>query len=437
VELIGPRRRPLSRETRLLLVMILVSLGALWVLARLRFADRPVSPNPIAPVLTQLGPPPVFEQLSSALFQVQTDLVPFVIGIETRRPISSGHQGAYTVAALRFGAEIAIAMLGDAPIADDDTDLRPAAEVVARDPATGLAVLHVMTRSVYRDPGSAPAMWSPRRPGSPRYLVAAEVTGDAVSGRPVFVGPLQAIASPVWGEMIWALPADTDLSPGTFVFTAEGAFAGLVADTGGGLTLVPGDAVKNLVERLRREGHREYGQLGIEVQPLTADVASGTGAEVGVVVTWIDPQGPAAGHLAATDVIEALDDGPLFTYEHWRARATRLTVGQTVSVRVTRGNGVQTVMLTAGPRSTTRPPRQLGLTMRTVQRTGVEVLEVAPASAAAVADIQPGDVITLIGDREAPTPAQVRRLFAAAAPDRPVLVAVTRGTGHHVLTLEK
>jgi hypothetical protein len=437
VDLIGPRKRPLSRETRLLLIMILVSLGALWVLARIRFADRPVPANPIAPVLTQLSPPPVFEQLSSALFQVQTDLAPFVIGIETRRPISSGNRAAGTVAALRLGAEIAVAVLGDATIADEDTDLRPAADVVARDPATGLAVLNVLTRSVHRDPGSAPATWSPRRPDSSRYLVAAEIAGAAISGRPVFVGPLQEVASPVWGEMIWALPADTDLSPGTFVFTADGAFAGLVADVGGGLTLVPGDVVKNSVERLRREGRRDYGQLGIEVQPLTPGVASGTGAKVGVVVTWIDPQGPAAGHLAATDVIEALDDGTLFTYEHWRARATRLAVGQTVSVRVTRGSDVQTVMLTAGPASTPREPRQLGLTMRAVQGTGVEVLGVASASAAALAGIQPGDVITVIGDREAPTPAEVRRRFAGAATDRPVLVAVTRGTGHHVLTLEK
>ena len=49
-------------------------------------------------------------------------------------------------------------------------------------------------------------------------------------------------------------------------------------------------------------------------------MASGTGAQAGVVVTWVDPQGPAAGHLAATDVIEAIDDESLFTYEHWRAR---------------------------------------------------------------------------------------------------------------------
>jgi S1-C subfamily serine protease len=75
--------------------------------------------------------------------------------------------------------------------------------------------------------------------------------------------------------------------------------------------------------------------------------------------------------------------------------------------------------------------------MRAVQGTGVEVLGVASASAAALAGIQPGDVITVIGDREAPTPAEVRRRFAGAATDRPVLVAVTRGTGHHVLTLEK
>ena len=87
VELTRERRRPLSRETRLLLMTILVSFAALWVLARIRFAERPVTPNPITPVLTQLAPPPVFEQLSSAVFQVESRLSPVLMGIEVRRSL--------------------------------------------------------------------------------------------------------------------------------------------------------------------------------------------------------------------------------------------------------------------------------------------------------------------------------------------------------------
>ena len=309
--------------------------------------------------------------------------------------------------------------------------------VIARDPASGLAVLRVPAPGAPDEPLASLALWSPRWPASSRYLVAAEVSSAGVSGRPVFVGALEAMASPVWSDMIWKLPEHVDVAPGSFVFTIDAAFVGLVADIGAGLALVPGAVVRNTVDRVRGEADREYGQLGIDIQPLTAGVASGTGAQAGVVVTWIDPQGPAAGHLAATDVIEAIDDDRLFTYEQWRAHAARLAVGQTISLRVKRRNSVETVTLTAAPRAIPEGPRRLGLTMRTVQRTGVQVLEVARASAAALAGIQPGDVITVIGDRQAPTPAEVSRQFAAAPADRPLVVALTRGTAHHVLTLEK
>ena len=436
VELTRERRPPLSRETRLLLMTILVSLAALWVLARIRFAERPVTPNPITPVLTQLAPPPVFEQLSSAVFQVESRLSPLLMGIDVRRSASAGDPGPDVVPALRMDSDIAVAML-DQSESSDGTDLGSGVTVIALDPTTGLAVLRVPVGDSPAEPFSAPVMWLPRRPESPRFLVAGEVSSGSISVRPVFVGGLQAIASPLWSETVWAMPARTDLIPGTFVFTIDGAFAGLVASAGGRPTLVPGEVVKNTVDRLRLEGRRDYGQLGMKVQPLTPGLASSTGAHAGVVLTWVDPQGPAAGQLKATDVIVAVGDEPLSTFEQWRARTTRLMIGEPIVLSVRRGGQVQTVTLTAGPVSAPAEPRLLGLTMRTVPRVGVEVLRVAPASAAALARIEPGDVITSIGDRQAPTSEEVRRVFAATSDDRSVLVAITRGASHHVLLLKK
>jgi S1-C subfamily serine protease len=212
--------------------------------------------------------------------------------------------------------------------------------------------------------------------------------------------------------------------------------AGLAADVGGGLALVPGDVIKSAADRLRGDPDRKYGRLGIEVQPLTAGVGSAARAHVGVVVTWVDANGPAAGQLVATDVIEAVDENWIFTYEHWRARVPRLAVGQTTTLRVRRRNEIRNVALTATPPAASGALRPLGLTMRAAPRIGVEISSVAPGSAAALAGLQPGDVITIAGDRQAPTPAMVRREFAAAA-DRPMIVGVTRGNAHHVLALEK
>jgi membrane-associated protease RseP (regulator of RpoE activity) len=430
----------LSRETRLLLITILVSITTLWVLARIRFADRPVTPNPIAPVLTQLAPLPVFDQLSSAMFQVQGRLAPLLFGVGVQRQTAFGETRHEMVTALRLDAETAVAMI-DGTSTIDQTDLTPGATVIARDPASGLTVLGVSNGNVPNEPVVPPAVWSPRQPQSPRYLIAAELSLGVVGGRPVYVGPLEPMVSRVWSEAVWELPSGTDLRPGTFVFSPDGALAGLVAHAGGQLALVPGGTVRTAAERLRQQGHRAYGDLGVEVQPLTADVASSTRAQVGVVVTAVNPQGAAAGQINVTDVIVAVNDEPVSTYEHWQALAARATVGETMTLLVHRGDAVQPVALTAAPRADLKEaaaePPPLGLSLRTVARVGVEVLSVAPGSAAAAAGIRPGDVITVFGDRQAPTPSEVRGRFAAAPADRPVLVAITRGPTHHVLTIVK
>jgi hypothetical protein len=51
----GSHYRPrVSRETRLLLAAGVMAVAALWLLARIRFPERPVSPNPVPSVLSQL-----------------------------------------------------------------------------------------------------------------------------------------------------------------------------------------------------------------------------------------------------------------------------------------------------------------------------------------------------------------------------------------------
>lgn len=230
VDVIGPRR-PLSRETRLLLVTILVSLTTLWVLARVRFADRPAPPNPITPVLTQLAPLPVFDQLTSAMLQLQGRLVPLLFGVDVLRVSPHGDRRADVVPAMRIDVETAVTLIDGSSVADQ-TDLAPGAAVLARDPASGLTLLRVLNGSVSDTPVSLPPLWSPRQPQSPRYLIASEVAPGVVSGRPLLVGPLEPIPSRVWSGIVWGLPAGTDVRPGTFVFSTDGSLAGLVVNTG-------------------------------------------------------------------------------------------------------------------------------------------------------------------------------------------------------------
>jgi hypothetical protein len=358
-------------------------------------------------------------------------LAPMLISIEARRTTSADH-----VAALRLDAATAVALLGDATIADDG-DVPPTLRVAAHDPASGLAVLHVL-------PAGLPGNWSSsvpsssRRPPSSRFLVVADVTPAGVSARPVFIGALQTIESALWwSDMVWELPVGTDLSPGTFVFTIDGAFVGMIADDGDRLAIVPAETLKTAADRLTAGGLKNFGYLGIDAQPLTAGTAAATGAQSGVIVTAVDPKGPAAEQVQVADVIEMAGDQSLRDYGEWRAIAARIAPGAVLSLVVRRDGEVRSSTVTAVAVAARPEVPALGLTMRTIRGTGAEVTAVAAGSAAALAGIRPGDLITLIDDRRAPTAAEVTQRFAAAKSGRPVLAAVTRGTVHHVLTLDK
>ena len=67
----------------MLLATVLLSLAALWVLARIRYPERPATPNPVPPLLTQLAPRPVFEDLASAVLQLELEVRPVLLALGT------------------------------------------------------------------------------------------------------------------------------------------------------------------------------------------------------------------------------------------------------------------------------------------------------------------------------------------------------------------
>jgi S1-C subfamily serine protease len=418
-----PARPRVTRETRLLLSIALISVAVLWGLARLRFPDRLPTPNPVPPVLTQLGFRSALEDVAAAVSDLRPRVAASLFAVEA--PAQSPERNGYPVAALRFREDLAVVLLDEATAGLADGVFRNTT-IEGHDPASGLAVIRV--------PGAdAPAltMWEPRRLESPRYVIAGDVSREGIALRPVFLGALYAVASPTWEQStIWAVPHATNLEPGTFLFTVEGALVGLVTKREGRPMIVPGHTVMARADRLLSEGRKHEGRIGIEVQALSPAVASVTGATTGVVVTWVAPEGPAAGQLQVADVIEATGDQAIETLEHWQARVGRLAQGDALVLRVRRDFKIREVSLTAGP-AIIPTSAGLGLTMRAVRGTGTEILRVAPGSAAARAGLVSGDVITLVSGTDAPTPAQVSRTFATAPPDKPFLVAITRdGTGH-------
>jgi S1-C subfamily serine protease len=423
-----PQRR-LSRETRNLLTAALVALVVLWALARVRFPDRPVTPNPIPPLLNQLSVRPGLAELASEVARLRIRLSGTLLALPSNAAASPSLAGvdAPDPPALRIRSDLAIT-LAARPLREPQLG-NP--DVLAADRATGLVVMRT-------DPDPAaylPAPWAPEPLDVPRFLLATVVSSDRVALAPVFVSGLSSIRSAAWSTPVWRAPSDLDLPSGTILFTPAGELAGAVLHVHAGPIIVPGETLLSDAPRLLERGLTVPGNLGIRAQELTPRLSEALRASMGAIVSGVDPEGPAAQALVPGDVIEALNGIPLETFEEWDVRSNRLSADERVVLHVRRrGISQQIALVAAGARSTTAT-RTLGLTLRAVTGVGAEVTRVEPGSAAQEAGILPGDIITLIDGAGQPTPARIRAAYADADRTRSLILALRRGDGDLVVAL--
>ncbi len=416
-----PLHRPrVSRETRQLLATALAAVIALWVLARIRFPDRPATPVPA--LLTQLAPRQPLGDLALESAMLRSRLGPSVVALPTAG------------AAVRIRGDAALTWLPAADAREHGQGSQgggqQAWEVLSRDRATGLAIVRLDAAPA----ASAPSPWTPDAPNQPRYLLGTVVSPGDVALRPLFIASLEPAVDPAWPDGIWVLPAATDADAGDILFTTDAQLAGMVLPHRDRLAIVPGRGLLNEAQRLLGAPVRPQGVIGIDVQPLTPALGAATGARTGVVVTFVDSRGPAARALAVGDVIEALDGQWLDTPQHWNVHTARLAAGDPLVLGVRRRGAWHDVQLRAAAPAPAGPRRPLGLILRAVPRFGSEVLRVERGSAAEAAGIAPGDTITLIGDVATPEPSDIQEAFAASA-GRSVIVALTRGASSRVTAL--
>lgn len=421
----SPYRPRVSRETRLLLTAGLLAIAALWLLARVRFRDLPLPPSPIPAVLGQLATGPKYDDLAAEIGELSTRLGGSLVMLDGRAAGSAAARGSSRIVALRHREDLAVTWLPPGSEVE-------AARLIATDPASRVAVVRLSSLS--HDTGRA--LWTPRRPDRPRYVVASDVSGASVSLRPAFVGSFEPLASALWPDALWTVPASSDLRPGAFLFTSTGDLVGLVIRYREERVVVPGATLLAEADRLLARPNTPAGTIGIQVQDVTEPIKSVTGAPGGVVVTWVDRAGAAAGQVLVGDVIEAVD-GQAVTQEAWDVRHARLPGGQTVALRLRSRGQVRQVPLVATAAAARPARRPLGLGLRGRPRIGAEVVRLDPSSAADRAGLAAGDVITVIGDVQAPTPAQVTRAFASTPEGQRILVGVTRGDAHFVTTFDQ
>jgi hypothetical protein len=429
METSSPYRPRVSRETRLLLTAGVLAVAALWLLARIRFPERPVTPNPVPSVFSQLASGPKYDDLAGEIAQLQTRLQPSLLALGVASASPDSPQAAHSTAGIRLRDDLGVTWIPPGSNQAPGND----AIILAHDAASGLAVARVPIAV-----STSPAItWTPRQLQQSRYLIASDVSSQGVSLRPVFVGSLEPIESPLWSERLWAVSARTDLAPGSFVFTSSAELVGLVIAYGGRLAIVPGATVLAEADRLLATPPGPAGTVGIEVQDLTPPIAAVTGAGVGVVVTWVDADGAGREQVMVGDVIEAIDGLALSSRRQWDVRMARLSVGETLMLRLRRNGELGDVALVGRAPAARPESRSLGLTLRARTKIGAEVVRVERASAADRAGLAVGDVITLVATVQAPTPAQVVQSFGSVDQGQRLMVAVTRGDAHFVTTLER
>lgn len=421
-----------GRETRLLIVTLVVSVGVLLLLARFRFPGE-ASQHPVAPApapLERLAARAAYDELASTMADLERRLTPRLVVYRSR--VESGAE-IHALAA-RMTAGRAIGFLPSGAAIDPGIPGTPG--VFATDLLRQLVVFEV--------PSAADEIVSPRtgtfRTG-PRYIVLAEASTHGPVFRPVYVGHTSAgkDARTDTPQIIVA-GLQHPVPPGAAFFTLDGAFIGLV--TGGDATsaaVAPADflwaAAQEAVPSVRQAG-----ELGVQVQALSPALARATGADTGVVVAGVHVGGPAWELVRPGDVIQRIDGTPVSTEEGFRQVERTRDPASDVQLQIVRERQPMRLTIPAAAREPGVRSRDEdhGIVGRSVAGAGVEVVAVQPASAAARAGVRRGDLVTLVvGSDRAPDAAALTSAFRRLADGQSLLLGVQRDGRQQVIALEK
>ena len=220
---------------------------------------------------------------------------------------------------------------------------------------------------------------------------------------------------------------------------------------------IPATTVNNVVAQLKDKGTVSRGWIGVQIQPVTSDIADSLGLKKAEGALVAEPQanGPAAkAGIESGDVITAVNGEPVKDARELARTIGSLPPGNSVKLNVLHKGQDKVVNLTLGqlpnaveakadtgkgdqgsatPRGTDVP--KLGLTVAPANsvagagKDGVVVTEVDPKSAAAERGFKEGDVILEVAGKNVTSAGDVREALDAARTDNKnsVLMRVKSG----------
>jgi serine protease Do len=232
---------------------------------------------------------------------------------------------------------------------------------------------------------------------------------------------------------------------------------------------IPANLARPVVEQLLQHGKVARGWLGVQIQPVTADIAQGFGlpAAQGALVAGVSPAGPAArAGFANGDVILSVNGRDIGKMRDLPLIIAEMPIGRSADVTVWRGNreitlrpvislmpdeqetaefrapqtaplakltpditaGLKLAPLTAQLRKRLQVPKDVS---------GAVVTAIPDDSPLSGADLLPGDIIEMINQEPVASPRDAFAKFRAATARgaKTILVLVNRHGSNHYLAL--
>jgi serine protease Do len=236
----------------------------------------------------------------------------------------------------------------------------------------------------------------------------------------------------------------------TAIFSPSGGSVGIGFD-------IPAATAKSVIAQLKDNGQVTRGWLGVQIQPVTSDVADALGLKqaAGALVTEPQPGSPAAkAGVKAGDVVVSIDGTSLKDSRELAQKVGTMSPGSSVRLGVIRDGNAQTITVTlarmpnqqqaqAGePQDQSQSTPRLGLSLAPAKAAGagsqgVVVTAVDPDGPAAEQGIKAGDVITNVGATTVSTPGDVQKQLAELqkAGKHSVLMRVKSGDASHYVAL--
>ena len=226
---------------------------------------------------------------------------------------------------------------------------------------------------------------------------------------------------------------------------------------------IPASTVRNVIAQLKDKGSVSRGWIGVQIQPVTQDIAESMGLKRADGALVADPQkeGPAAkAGVEAGDVITAVNGQQVKDARELARIIGGLVPGSAAKLDLVHKGQDKMVSLTLAQLPNTQEAKadveadekrashgtdvaRLGLTIAPASKVdgagneGVVVMKVDPESAAADRGLKKGDVILEVAGRSVGNPSDVREAIEAARTDkkRSVLMRLRSGDASHFVAV--